>query len=1231
MVVAALGAALAEAGPGVLCELARGAEVEAARGALGPGARVAPRLPLSDRSSLPGLTAAVALPRPGRLGGGVAGLGRWTHERLLLWPVHRDRRHECWVAETPDGDRYVERKAHGRWHASLLHGWPKGFRGDVVMVPKGRFRARCSARWCWRAVGLHARGAVGAAYPRGWVPTLGRSRARWWIGTGTSAAWTLGCSRARGGGSEANEEATRLALGPPPLEDAETMLLVAGLHAGGGLQLGDEVAPTSGDVAAGSKVIGSRLDGRPVLCERVSFGDVSAWRAEALANAGRATAIGGADTPRQGGEAAGREDARTLSAEWNMQGARFKVWRRAVGESCEGALGGCELRWAGTALHLCQRLTQHGGDPETWMSNFCQEYGISQRDRTWHELNRLISIFWLAGTFDAVKLGGPACLEVAARRAAQITEADRLAALGRGRALAAGGRVAGGSDDVAGALEAGGPPRGRAGRRRQRQRRRSWAWARQGEAQRRSRCRRAQIMDTGLGARPPPGLGAEAMRGGQVHPLPGLRELDADLAAPLGRRDRARVRQLANEGLASLNWSHGGVFFVKKKGDRQRPIPDCRPANRTFRSPPGVGLVSGDRLGRVERLTAGGADLGEELDDALGELGTWLGASDVKDCFHWLLLDDRPGLQEFFGRPPPRACELGPPQLGGAALGKDTLIYPLAESQVRAALTAATESFGSVGLEVHETSSSSAGGEALGVQLGGRTGCTRPTPARFWRVRGAVQALLRRRRVSGLELEIVVGHRAFLGLVRRESLSCFHCIYRSIQRHCFERVALWDSVVQELRAFSALMIYLRADWGAGWLPGVYLSDATLDGFGPAYSLRGPGSVGRAVEAAGLELLADGGVGAREATPAIPDAGVARWSQDPDFEEVPAELLHAGRWRTVLAVRWAIEEGAPRLEGRAVLKAAGRVASSGAGHDGRALLLGDNTSVIFAFSRSRARDFKLLAMILHAAACSFWRGLRFSYRWIPSEFSSSDEGGRLFAREYEAEKCATHLLPQVEKRRDRDEKALGCLDPSAWSDAPAAASRAEPSRALPPRGARRRRAPLRGRPTRARVPTHALPAPRGAAGASGPRASGRCPRRARTPSRAAPSELDRRAAAGGAPPPAGLGRATSTPRGRATAASSKDARAADATAAAVRGDSESSVEEELPGQDAEVEDCIGKWMRAEFSVGRRAWLERGMLAAVTCRLARGLEDEKAVPWGPSPFYQMFAQATAALGY
>ena len=328
-----------------------------------------------------------------------------------------------------------------------------------------------------------------------------------------------------------DEAASRPGAADLAVAEADTVLLVAELNAGGGLQLGDEVAAGPNDENVGAKVIARRADGRPVLCERVPYSQVEEWRAGTLANAGRLVgaqpgpaeppaigeaarggpqdalldqpegAGGGTATPRADVGAAA-DDVRTSSVEWNEQGIRFKEWRRAVGESSTEALDGCELRGAGTALHLCQRFTQHGGDPKTWMSNFCREYGITQRDRTYHELNCLITIFWLAGTFDALNLGGLACLEVAARRVAQISEAyrvapgqpaaweagrfltgtsdpydvvspelrnfanraardeaERLTAIGRSRGLGPGGRGAGGVEDVGAALDAGGLPR----------------------------------------------------------------------------------------------------------------------------------------------------------------------------------------------------------------------------------------------------------------------------------------------------------------------------------------------------------------------------------------------------------------------------------------------------------------------------------------------------------------------------------------------------------------------------------------------------------------------------------------------------------------------------------------------------------------------------------------------------------------------------------------------------
>ena len=123
-----------------------------------------------------------------------------------------------------------------------------------------------------------------------------------------------------------------------------------------------------------------------------------------------------------------------MAVEWDEQGARFKPFRQAVAESSDIALeDGCEVRGGLTCLHMCRRFVQHGGDPKTWLLAFSREHGIGARDRTHHELASLTQCLWLAGTYDAVNLGGLVSLEVIARRIAAISEAYRNAPGGQPR------------------------------------------------------------------------------------------------------------------------------------------------------------------------------------------------------------------------------------------------------------------------------------------------------------------------------------------------------------------------------------------------------------------------------------------------------------------------------------------------------------------------------------------------------------------------------------------------------------------------------------------------------------------------------------------------------------------------------------------------------------------------------------------------------------------------------
>ena len=55
-----------------------------------------------------------------------------------------------------------------------------------------------------------------------------------------------------------------------------------------------------------------------------------------------------------------------------------------------------------------------------------------------------------------------------------------------------------------------------------------------------------------------------------------------------------------------------------------------------------------------------------------------------------------------------------------------------------------------------------AGGTALGWEVDGRELCTRASPERFGLVRQAVKALLGRKKVSGWQVEALLGHVTFL-------------------------------------------------------------------------------------------------------------------------------------------------------------------------------------------------------------------------------------------------------------------------------------------------------------------------------------------------------------------------------------------------------------------------------------------------------------------------------------
>ena len=139
--------------------------------------------------------------------------------------------------------------------------------------------------------------------------------------------------------------------------------------------------------------------------------------------------------------------------------------------------------------------------------------------------------------------------------------------------------------------------------------------------------------------------------------------------------------------------------------------------------------------------------------------------------------------------------------------------------------------------------------KALGCSMRGDTMATRVSPNRFIRFRQAIGAVLRRKKVSGRLLEVVLGHITFCCLCNRQLLCIFSAIYKYIRRCYFAPPKLWDSVRVELWAFRSLMVYLHSDWWRPWNPMVSASDSSLEGYGVSVSFWDP----RAVASCGRRL------------------------------------------------------------------------------------------------------------------------------------------------------------------------------------------------------------------------------------------------------------------------------------------------------------------------------------------------------------------------------------------
>jgi hypothetical protein len=345
------------------------------------------------------------------------------------------------------------------------------------------------------------------------------------------------------------------------------------------------------------------------------------------------------------------------------------------------------------------------------------------------------------------------------------------------------------------------------------------------------------------------------------------------------------------------------------------------------------------------------------------------------------------------------------------------IVLGTSKAQVDEVAAAGVKALRDKGLVVHEEESSHGKIKVLGWEFEDTK--LRPLSHRVWRVKLAMERLLEVGRVSGRQLEKVVGHASFICLGRREGLSVFGETYTFIHRHYWSPHRIWSSVRRELQIFCGILPLLWRDLSSPWCAEVTATDASTWGLGattavfPQHEVKDLGSfserwrfehesyrkprastMGAAVCGEGEESEVFNWAATNEHNPSNlePISFFAKKSIDKKFRNLTLDTV-LKPWKVVGRYKWKRQEPMPVLEGRAALYAVKHALRDVNHFHKRHLLLSDSISAVCALDRGRGKSFRLRRVTQQVAALSLCSGCSFHYRWLPSEWNPSDAPSR----------------------------------------------------------------------------------------------------------------------------------------------------------------------------------------------------------------------------------------------
>ena len=340
--------------------------------------------------------------------------------------------------------------------------------------------------------------------------------------------------------------------------------------------------------------------------------------------------------------------------------------------------------------------------------------------------------------------------------------------------------------------------------------------------------------------------------------------------------------------------------------------------------------------------------------------------------------------------------------------------------------------------------------ETVGVIVDFKNKKVSNRPRRLWRVYLAGKALIRRRKVLVHSVEVWLGHATSIFRLAPHFLAIFDKVYRFIQVHRGEKLALWGSVRSEIKLASSLVWLSFCNLGGKIIQTVDMGDSANSGYAmmtrfcsndqileaTRYKEKWrfvamPAALKQAVESNITTAQTESGI---DVEPLLLAAGVGvgteygKWLQECLLEgswlrtsplmtqfrakrssrvdvEVPAlvpplssKLVQADKFKLLWARKWRWPSEHINLkEGRVLLSSLKRASRIAELFEGKKLSLSDNLSALLAFDKGRSSSHGLNSLCRRAAGLLGATGIRWKLRHVETDRNVADSPSRWFEK------------------------------------------------------------------------------------------------------------------------------------------------------------------------------------------------------------------------------------------